>query len=130
MTLNFYPHSDDAQKGSFEERIDVLMDAAERYKVIVLDAAAKAESTPETAGATKYFIPRDQSVAFNWEEIALILREIREMPEASKTDKTRKGNLLAKLSEVYEVLRAAKMTKLEAVRIALMNEANQLRGPM
>ena len=36
------------------------------------------------------------------------------LPEANRPEKTRKGNLLAKLSEVYEVLRAAKMSKLEA----------------
>jgi hypothetical protein len=32
------------------------------------------------------------------------------------------------LASVYEVLRAARMPKLEAVRMALMNEATQLRS--
>jgi hypothetical protein len=120
----FYPHPDDVQKGSLIERIEVLMEAAERYKAIVLDASTHAEPANET----KRMVPRDLKAAYNWEEIARVLREIRELPEAQKNDKTKKGNLLAKLAEVYEVLRAAKMSKLEAVRLALVSEANQLRG--
>lgn len=130
MALTFYPHSDDAQKGSFEDRIDLLMEAADTYKAIVLDAAAKGEHPVEIEDPNnqKRMVPRDQTSAYNWEEIAIILREIRELPEATKQDKMKKGDLLAKLAEVYEVLRAAKMSKLEAVRHALINEANQLRG--
>lgn len=129
MPLVFYPHPDDTHKGSFEERIDVMMDAAQRYKAVVLDVASKPEAAPvEANGGGRRTIPRDMTIAYNWEEIALLLREIREMPEAAKPDKIRKGNLLAKLAEVYEVLRGAKMSKLEAVRLALVNEANQLRG--
>jgi len=124
MALIFYPPSDDARKGSFEERAEILMDAAEKYKAIVLDAH-KNESA--TDGAAKQ-IPRDQTVAYNWEEIAIFLREVRELPEATKDDRLRKAALLSKLAEIYEVLRAARMSKLEAVRLALINEANQLRG--
>jgi hypothetical protein len=127
MALTFYPHTDDAQKGSLEERIDILMEAADRYKAVVLDVSTKAEVIME-AGVQKRMVPRDLQVAYNWEEIARILREIRELPEMNKADKLKKGNLLFKLSEVYEVLRAAKMAKLEAVRLALMGEATQLRG--
>lgn len=125
MSLTFYPHSDDIiQKSSLIERIEILMEAAERYKAVVLDVAA----TPAEVDATKRMVPRDQKAAYNWEEIARVLREIRELPEIDKIDKNRKGDLLNKLAEVYEVLRAAKMSKLEAVRLALINEANQLRG--
>lgn len=124
MPMTFYPYLDDAQKGTLLERIDVLMDAAERYKAIVLDEASKTVK----ADANKRMSPRELSHAYNWEEIALVLRKIRELPEGTKIDKSRKGELLAKLAEVYEVLRAAKMSKLEAVRLALIGEANQLRG--
>lgn len=121
--MSFYPYLEDVQKGTLEERIDVLMEAAERYKAIVLDESAKTAADPN-----KRLVPRDQIAAYNWEEIARVLREIRELPESNKIDKYRKGDLLAKLAEVYEVLRAAKMSKLEAVRLALISEANQLRG--
>lgn len=129
MALTFYPHSEDAQKGSFEERIEILMEAADRYKAIILDITAKPEHVESSDNNNnKRMVPRDQVSAYNWEEIAILLREIRELPEATKDDKARKGDLLTRLAEVYEVLRAAKMSKLEAVRLALINEANQLRG--
>ena len=73
-------------------------------------------------------IPRDMTHAYNWDELAKVMREIREMPEANSAAKLVKAGRLTKLAEVYEVLRGAKMAKLEAVRIALMNEANQLKG--
>lgn len=123
MALTFYPHSDDAQKGSIEDRIEILMEAAERYKAVVLDNAAKPQLTEG-----KRMVPREQMAAYNWEEIARVLREIRELPESTKLDKGKKGDLFAKLAEVYEVLRGAKMSKLEAVRLALISESNQLRG--
>lgn len=126
MALNFYPHSDDAQKGTLDERVDVLMDAAERYKAVILDLSAK--ESAEEAFKRRTSVPRDLIAAFNWEEAARVLREVREMSEIAKPDKVRKSELLAKLAEVYEVLRAAKMPKLEAVRLALISEANQLRG--
>lgn len=123
MTLTFYPHLEDAQRGSIEDRIEVLMEAAERFKAVILDEASKSAAD----AATKRAIPRDQTAAYNWEEISRVLREIRELPEGNKSDKTRKGGLLTKLSEVYEVLRAAKMSKLEAVRLALISESNNLK---
>ena len=123
MPLTFYPHLDDTQKGTLEERIDILTEAAQRYKAVVLDETNKAPVEPN-----KRLVPREQMAAYNWEEIARVLREIRELPEGIKLDKVRKGVLLAKLAEVYEVLRAAKMSELEAVRLALISESNQLRG--
>lgn len=123
MALTFYPHTDDAQKGSLEERIELLTEAAERFKAIILDIGLKVE-----VQEGKRAVPRDLNAAYNWEEIARILREIRELPELNKADKLKKGTLLTKLAEVYEVLRGAKMSKLEAVRLALIGEANQLLG--
>ena len=124
MPLIFYPHIDETM-GSLTERIDVLMDFAQRYKAVVLDNAAK----PPVAGLeTKRLAPKDQAISYNWDEIASVLREAREQPEATKPEKLRKAEYLSKLAEVYEVLRAARMSKLEAVRLALMTEANQLRG--
>lgn len=130
MPLTFYPHPDEAQKGTIEERIDVLMDAALRYKAVVLDTntLSPSESHGKSENNGKRSTPREQIAAFNWEEIARVLREIRELPEADKQSKVKKGELLSNLAEVYEVLRSAKMSKLEAVRLALISEANQLRG--
>ena len=125
MPLTFYPYSDDAQKGTILERIELLMDAAARYKATVLDAA---NNPPEGEAATKISVPRELKAAYNWEEISRVLRQIRELPEGNKEDKMRKAELLIKLAEVYEVLRGAKMAKLEAVRLALISEADQLRG--
>lgn len=129
MPLTFYPHVEEGEKGSFEERIELLMDAAERYKAVILDPAVKTPAGGETeTKEVKRMIPRDLGAAYNWEEIARTLRGIRELPEGSKAEKMKKADLLKKLAEVYEVLRAAKMSKLEAVRLALMSEANELRG--
>lgn len=125
MALIFYPHTEDAQRGTLAERIGVLLDAAERYKSVILDVTG---GRGESTDVQKRMIPRDQTAAYNWEEIARVLRELREMPEISKADKSKKAELLTKLAEVYEVLRGAKMAKLEAVRLALVGEANQLRG--
>lgn len=123
MPLTFYPHPDDTQKGTLEEKIEILMEASERYKAFVLDVKPEAE-----VDLKKRMVPRDQKVAFNWEEIARVLHQIRELPESTKSDKLKKADILTKLAEVYEVLRAAKMSKLEAVRLALIGEASQLRG--
>ncbi len=124
MALTFYPQTDDVAKGTLEERINSLLEAAERYKLVVVDSSATAESTTEV----KRLVPRELKHAYNWEEIARVLRNIRELGEISRNDKLRKAHLLARLAEIYEVLRAAKMPKLEAVRLALMGEALQLRG--
>lgn len=124
MALTFYPNIDDAQKGSLQERLETLMEAAERYKAIILDTAHKTE-TPEVK---KIMFPREMTTAFNWEEISGLLRDMRELPESTKNDKLKKAEFLTKLAEIYEVLRAAKMSKLEAVRLALISEATQLKS--
>lgn len=124
MPLTFYPHPDDLQKATLEERIELLAEAAERYKAVVTEEHAKTEPTDPN----KRMVPREIISSYNWEEIARTLREIREMPEGTPADRTNKAKLLTKLSEVYEVLRAARMSKLEAVRLALVNEAKQLSG--
>ena len=126
MALVFYPNQDEVEKGSLAERIDVLMDAAERYKAIVLDPSSKQELSEDEK--KRGMIPRDQSIAYNWEEIAKVLRTVRDLPESSKSDKLKKAEHVTKLAEVYEVLRGARMSKLEAVRLALISEASQLRG--
>lgn len=139
MPVTFYPHEDDLENSSIQEKIEALMEAAERYKAIILDAGGKAAGAaapapvPAAPGAAppaakKRATPKDITAAFNWEEIAKLLRQIRELPEVNQASKLSKADQLVKLAEIYEVLRAAKMPKLEAVRLALMNEANQLRG--
>jgi len=119
MSLLFYPQ-EDVLTGTLSERIDNLMEAAERFKAIMLDDAKGADA--------KRMTPREQVAAYNWEEIARVLRQVREEPESTKIDKKKKSELLIKLSEVYEILRGAKMPKLEAVRIALISESSHLQG--
>lgn len=123
MPLTFYPHEDDLVTSSLIEKLDVLMEAAERYKAVVLDKSANPPLEPG-----KKMTPRDLKAAYNWGELSSLLRNIRELPESTQVTKLTKANHLTKLAEIYEVLRAAKMPKLEAVRIALVNEANQLRS--
>lgn len=127
MTLIFYPNIDEPLRGSLADKIDVLMEAAERYKAIILDEKSTLGGSIKVE-ENKRLSPRELTAAFNWGEIAVVMREIREMTEASSLEKARKAEYLAQLAEVYEVLRAAKMSKLEAVRLALISEAKQLRG--
>ncbi len=127
MPINFYPHDEDLVAGSILERLELLTEAAERYKAVVLDKGTTAVSA-DTNGEKKRIAPRDITSAYNWGGLAKILREIRELPEVTAANKTAKADQLTKLADVYEVLRGAKMPKLEAVRLALINEANQLRS--
>ena len=41
MSVTFYPHEDDLDVSSVQEKLEVLLDAAERYKSAVLDEGAK-----------------------------------------------------------------------------------------
>lgn len=123
MALVFYPHEDDAKLGTPSERITILLEAAERYKAAVLEEAA---APKEEEDADKRGTPHDLLHAYNWSEIARMLEQVRGLPEGNASDKAKKASLLTQLAEVYEVLRGAKMPKLEAVRLALVNEANQL----
>jgi len=124
MSIRFYPSVDDSNKGTAEDRIEVLASAALEYKALVLDAGVRASELLDAEGLT----PRDFTAAFNWEELTGVLHFIREMPEANESEKSRKASLLTNLAEVYETLRSAKMPKLEAVRLALASEAKQLGG--
>ena len=40
MTIVFYPYIEDAKQGSLMDRIEILTEAAERYKAAIFDAAA------------------------------------------------------------------------------------------
>lgn len=124
MPLLFFPHSEDASTGSFMERIEQMHEAAERYKAAVLESVSKTQQAPEGRG----FAPKDLQIAYNWDILSAVLRDIRELPEGAKEDKLLKADYLAKLAEIYEILRDARMSKLEAVRLALSSEATQLRG--
>lgn len=125
MAITFYPHEEDLEGSTLLEKLDTLLEAADRYKAVILDASSAAKAP---ADAKKPTAPRDMTAAYNWEEIAKLLRDIRDMSEVNQANKLNKADHLTKLAEIYEVLRAAKMPKLEAVRLALMNEANQLRS--
>ena len=129
MVLIFYPHEDELSSSTLDQRLEVLLESAERYKAVILDASKTSAAPPAPTDKEKEKgrnSPRDIAHAYNWEEIAKLLRDIRELPEAAQSSKIAKAGKLKKLAEIYEVLRGAKMAKLEAVRIALMNEATQL----
>lgn len=122
MTIHFYPYEEDLKKEvntPLDEKIEILLEAAERYKAVVTDP---------TAVQSQGSVPADLKIAYNWDGLAGVLREVRQMTEGTPNDKRLKGERLMKLAEVYAVLRGAKMQKLEAVRLALVNEANHLRG--
>ena len=123
MAILFYPHEDELEANTLDQRLEILLESAERYKAAILDLSSKATGLEKKRGT-----PHDVLHAYNWEEIAKLLREIRNLPESMPNQKTTKADKITKLAEIYEVLRGAKMAKLEAVRIALMNEARQLRG--
>lgn len=119
----FYPHEDDLDRVALAQKLEILLEAAERYRGITLDASNLALEAQE---AKKRSIPRDIKHAFNWQEIARALRETRELPENQAGAKALKAKSLNRLAEIFEVLRAARMPRLEAVRLALINEAKQL----
>ncbi|MDX1902219.1 MAG: hypothetical protein SFW66_09510 [Gammaproteobacteria bacterium] len=127
MSVIFYPHEDELETGSLDQRLEILLESAERYKAIVLDVSGK-YAGGAVARDKKRVAPKDLAHAYNWEGIAQVLREIRELPESAPSLRVAKAMKLQKLAEVYEVLRGAKMSKLEAVRLALINEANQLHA--
>ena len=88
MALTFYPHEDDAERGSHAERINILLEAAERYKAAVLEskpAVAPEGATPEEV-ADKRTTPNDFMHAYNWSTIAGILEEVRSLPEGSSSN--------------------------------------------
>lgn len=127
MTIVFYPNEDNlVGLVSIQEKLEVLLEAAERYKSAILDASAKALENPDLAKTVQS--PRDITLAYQWQEIATLLRKIRELPENNPPSCDQKIESLTKLAEIYEVLRGAKMPKLEAVRLALLNEASQLKS--
>ncbi len=126
MAIMFYPHEEDMESSALPARLELLMTGAERYKSIVLETAAK--SAEVAVDPAKRMVPRELVYAFNWQELSRLLRELREMPEQPPSARLTKAGHLAKLAEIYEVLRGAKMPKLEAVRLALINEANQLKS--
>jgi hypothetical protein len=126
MAIMFYPHEEDMESVTLSIRLERLMEGAERYKSIVLETATKSAET--NADSAKRMLPRELTYSYNWQELAKLLRELREMPEQNSANRLTKAGYLTKLAEIYEVLRSAKMPKLEAVRLALVNEASQLKS--
>ncbi len=126
MPITFYPYEEDLGPSPLSTKLEVLMLAAERYKAIVLETNIKvSEASSDSTDGTS---PRELAHAYNWQELAKVVRELREMPEQNQANRLAKAGHLMKLAEIYEVLRGAKMPKLEAVRLALVNEANQLKA--
>jgi hypothetical protein len=125
MPITFYPYEEDLGSRPLATKLEILMLAAERYKAIVQETNIKV--TESSTSPTKLMSPRELAHAYNWQELAKVLRELREAPEQNQANRLTKAEHLMKLAEIYEVLRGAKMPKLEAVRLALVNEANQLK---
>jgi hypothetical protein len=121
MSILFYPQDDLIESASLDEKLEVLKEAAEQYKAAVLGST-------ESAALTKCSTPREIKMAFNWQDIAKLLREVREMTEANSDTKAIKEKALTKLADIYEVLRGAKMPKLETVRVMLIEEVKLLHG--
>ncbi len=127
MVLVFYPQDDELESAKLDEQLEIMQASAERFKAAVLDTAVKYGGTASTSGRTGS-VPREMSMAFNWEYLAMAMREVRELPEGAPSDRLVKAARLEKLAGIYEILRGARMPKLEAVRLALMNELTQLRA--
>ncbi len=126
MAILFYPNQEDISNLSKREKLELMREAAERYKSIILQISTK--TTEITIEQKKDAAPRDITHAYNWDELAKLLRELRELPENNSITRLAKAEHLIKLAEIYEVLRGAKMPKLEAVRLALVNEATHLKS--
>jgi hypothetical protein len=123
MAIVFYPNEYKLEATTIDQKLEILLDAAEQYKTTILDAISKTE---DGAQSKKRNSPRDVTFSYNWEEIAKVLKEIRDLPENNPIVKKSKSAYLNRLADVYEILRSAKMPKLEAVRLALINEASHL----
>lgn len=123
MPVMFYPQEDELGSSTLDQKLEVLLEAAQRYRAAILDVH---KSVEVISSDKKRMTPRDITHAYNWEEITKVLRQIRDLPEANAGAKSLKATKLKKLAEIYEVLRGAKMAKLEAVRICLINEAKQV----
>jgi len=123
MALVFLPQDDELEASQLSQKLEVWLEASERYKALILDASIKSVDA-----ANKRIAPRDMVYSINWNGLSKLMRQIRELPEGSPSGKVLKAGALTKLADIYEVLRGAKMPKLEAVRIALANEAKQLTG--
>src|SRR5689334_11095284 len=107
--LIFYPKHGELSSSNTKDKLDALLTAAEQYKAIILDPQKKDINDP-----SKRQVPREMGYSYNWDELAKMLREIRDFPENSSQNRLSKAENLLKLAEVYEVLRGAKMAKLEA----------------
>lgn len=125
MPITFYPHEEDISAGNLKEKLEVLLSAAELFKSAILDTTKTPDAILDPGARVA---PKDIGHAFQWQEIAIVMRQIRELPENNKANRITKIEHLTKLSEIYEILRAARMPKLEAVRLALINEINHLRS--
>src|SRR5580700_3224115 len=104
MPITFYPHEEDISVGTIKEKLEILLTAAERYKAAILDATSKTSETVMDAKTTR-ITPKEIMHAFQWQEIALVLRQIRELPENNQANRKTKIEHLTKLAEVYEMLR-------------------------
>lgn len=109
MTLKFYPCKAELQ-GTLADRVKILIQAANNFKKIVYTSIVKPT------------VPREINASYNWQELARVLTEIRNLPENDMDEKQFKSKLLLELANLYSVLSEAKMSKLEAVRLALLGE--------
>jgi hypothetical protein len=127
LIMMFFPHQEDLSNSTMADKLEILLESAQRYKAVVLDIAAKIVDSGLPDNKIRS-TPREIDHVFNWDEIAKLLSELRNLPEGTPLAKSKKSEQLMRLAEIYEVLRAAKMPKLEAVRLALVNEASHLKG--
>jgi hypothetical protein len=122
MALIFYPSDDrcvDFNKMSYRDRIATVRESAERYRDHIL-AQIKEQNSISCAR------PSLLQAAYNWDIIATLINEVRQMPEATELNKAGKAGYLKELAEVYATLRSARMPKLEITRLELCQEAEKL----
>lgn len=122
MTLIFYPNEDVVERSSrssIRDKIGILLDAAAKYKAYVLNQV-------NAKKALHFAKPVLQQSTFNWDFIVQVMRDIYDLPEEELAERQIKSDSLLKLSEVYSVLRSARMPKLENTRVALFQYAHKL----
>lgn len=122
MAIIFYPSEDVIKKNektSYRDKIAILRDAAEKYKTYVLEQISSNKEL-------RVVKPSLLKAAFNWDFIVKVLQEIYSTPEDSAEERALKADNLLKLSEVYSILRTARMPKLENTRFALFQYSHKL----
>lgn len=127
MALVFYPHEDDLATSTLPEKLEALMESAQRYKAAMLDMKTKKMATG-AIDLGKRSIPKDLEISFNWGELAIVFNKTCHLTEVTAVNKAAKVEALTKLKEIYEALHSAGLLKLEIVISKIKTDIIQLSG--